>query len=80
MRRAAIGDEKDRALRIGNEAPQKFDEDIGVDAALGDDHEPHFSARGGCRNQAHAMPGAGRLDDRRAAFRPPKSDIAPRPA
>jgi len=47
------------------------DENIGVDAALADDHEPHVAARGDCGNQAHAMAGAGRLNDRGVAFRPP---------
>ena len=71
MRGAAIDDEKDRALRAGNEALQKRDEDGGVDATAFLDHEPHVATRRDRRNQAHAMPGASGLDDGRfAAFAP----------
>ena len=71
MSRATIDDQKDFALGALDQAFQEFDEDIGVDAALVDDHEPQVAARGDRRNQTHAMASARRLDDGRVAFRPP---------
>jgi hypothetical protein len=40
MRGAAIDDEKDRALRAGDQALQERDENSGVDAPFFDDHQP----------------------------------------
>jgi hypothetical protein len=70
MGRATIDDQKDFALGIFRQALQEFDEDIGVDAPLIDDHESHMAARGDRRNQTHAVAGACHLHDGRIAFCP----------
>src|ERR1700719_1537018 len=71
MGRASIDDQENRALGTGDEALEKFDENIGVDAASVLDHEPHLAARGDCRDEAHAMARARRFHDRRFALLAP---------
>jgi hypothetical protein len=51
-------DEKDRALRAGDQALQERDQDSGVDAPFFDD--PHMATRIDRRNQARGVAGAGR--------------------
>src|ERR1019366_10213687 len=63
--------QENRALRSGDEALEKFDEDVGVDAALLFDHEPHVASRGDRRDQAPTMTCARSHDDRRFALLAP---------
>jgi hypothetical protein len=67
MSLAPIHDQEDFTPGALDQAFQEFNKDTGIDAALFNDHEPHVAARGDRRNQTHAMAGAGRLDDGRAA-------------
>jgi hypothetical protein len=46
MSRATIDDQEYFALGALDQAFQEFDEDIGIDAVLADDHEPHVAVRG----------------------------------
>ena len=64
MRGAAIDDEKDRALRAGDQALQER-EDSGIDAPFFDDHQPHMATRIDRRNQARG--GGGRRSSGRSA-------------
>src|SRR6266403_167749 len=67
----SIDNQENRAFGAGDEALEKFNEDIGVDTALLLDHEPHLASRGDRRDEAHAMACAGGFDDRRFALLAP---------
>src|SRR5258707_2281535 len=56
MRRPAVNDQKTLMLATDLERPVKLSEQLGIDAAFFRDHEPHMSARGDRRDQAHAIP------------------------
>src|SRR3979490_310280 len=67
----SIDNQENRAFGAGDEALEKFNEDIGIDTALLLDHEPHVASRGDRRDEAHAMPRAGGFDDGRFALLAP---------
>src|ERR1700730_8645223 len=67
----SIDNQENRAFGAGDEALEKFNEDIGIDTALLLDHEPHLASRGDRRDEAHTMPRAGGVDDRRFALLAP---------
>src|ERR1700683_2805894 len=68
---ASVDNQENRALGSGDEALEKFDEDVGIDGALLFDHEPHIPFRGDRRDQAHTMACASGYDDRRFALLAP---------
>ena len=73
MRRATINNQEDRARGSNQETFEEFDKDIGIDPAFFLYHEAHATARRHRRDQAHAVAGAGCLDDRRLAAPGPGS-------
>ena len=55
MSRPPIDDQENVSPGTFYQPLQKFDEDIGVDPAFVDDHEPHVAARRDRRDQARAV-------------------------
>src|SRR6516165_2654357 len=52
----AVNDEKNLVLGADHQAPEKLDENIGIDAAFFLDRESHMAARSHRRDQTHAVP------------------------
>src|ERR1700692_1277530 len=67
----SIDNQENRAFGAGDEALEKFNEDIGINTALLLDHEPHLASRADRRDEAHTMPRAGGFDDGRFALLAP---------
>src|SRR6202795_3076186 len=69
----AIDDQEDLALCADQKSLQKFDEHIRIHAARFFDHKTHMTFGSYRRDQTDAMPGSGRLDDRRFTLLSPRA-------